>query len=92
MNIRNLSSTNIFSPKKFDDISWKLKSEIENYHYKQQLPEYQRKFYEDQARLERLKAEREMPKPVKKSIQRNWNIRNIKDSKQNWNSKHGLML
>lgn len=53
-------------PEKFDDISWKLKSEIENYHYKQQLPEYQRKFYEDQARLERLKAEREMPKPVKK--------------------------
>ena len=52
-------------PEKFDDISWKLKSEIENYHYKQQLPEYQRKFYEDQARLERLKAEREMPKPVK---------------------------
>ena len=53
-------------PEKFDDIEFKLKSEIENYHYKQQLPEYQRKFYEDQARLERLKAEREMPKPVKK--------------------------
>lgn len=52
-------------PEKFDDIEFKLKSEIENYHYKQQLPEYQRKFYEDQARLERLKAEREMPKPVK---------------------------
>lgn len=52
-------------PEKFEDIEFKLKSEIENYHYKQQLPEYQRKFYEDQARLERLKAEREMPKPVK---------------------------
>ena len=45
-------------PEKFDDIEFKLKSEIENYHYKQQLPEYQRKFYEDQARLERLKAEK----------------------------------
>ena len=33
-------------PEKFDDIEFKLKSEIENYHYKQQLPEYQRKFYD----------------------------------------------
>ena len=31
-------------PEKFDDISWKLKSEIENYHHKQGLEEYQRKF------------------------------------------------
>ncbi|MFX7518044.1 MobV family relaxase [Acinetobacter baumannii] len=52
-------------PEKFDDISWKLKSEIENYHHKQGLEEYQRKFYENQARLERAKQAREMPKPVK---------------------------
>lgn len=52
-------------PEKFDDISWKLKSEIKNYHHEQGLEEYQRKFYENQARLERAKQLREMPQPVK---------------------------
>jgi len=52
-------------PEKFDDISWKLKSEIENYHHKQGLEEYQKKFFEEQRRLERAKEAREMPKPVK---------------------------
>jgi hypothetical protein len=49
-------------PEKFDDIVWKLKSEIKNYHHEQELEEYQRKFYENQARLERA---REMPEPAK---------------------------
>lgn len=49
-------------PEKFDDIAWKLKSEIKNYHHEQGLEEYQRKFYENQARLERA---REMPEPAK---------------------------
>jgi hypothetical protein len=49
-------------PEKFDDIVWKLKSEIKNYHHEQGLEEYQRKFYENQARLERA---REMPEPAK---------------------------
>ena len=52
-------------PEKFDDISWKLKSEIKNYHHEQGLEEYQRKFYENQARLERAKHAREIPEPVK---------------------------
>ncbi|RQL54488.1 hypothetical protein BJI64_14305 [Acinetobacter baumannii] len=52
-------------PEKFDDISWKLKSEIENYHHKQGLEEYQKKFFEEQRRLERAKEAREMPEPVK---------------------------
>ncbi len=50
---------------KFDDIYWKLKSEIENYHHKQGLEEYQKKFFEEQRRLERAKEAREMPEPVK---------------------------
>ena len=49
-------------PEKFEDIEFKLKSEIENYHHEQGLEEYQRKFYENQARLERA---REMPEPAK---------------------------
>lgn len=52
-------------PEKFDDISWKLKREIENYHHKQGLEEYQKKFFEEQRRLERAKEAREMPEPVK---------------------------
>ena len=52
-------------PEKFDDIYWKLKSEIENYHHKQGLEEYQKKFFEEQRRLERAKEAREMPEPVK---------------------------
>lgn len=49
-------------PEKFDDIAFKLKSEIKNYHYKQGLEEYQRKFFADQ---ERVRQAREMPEPVK---------------------------
>ena len=52
-------------PEKFDDIAFKLKSEIKNYHHEQGLEEYQRKFYENQARLERDRQAREMPEPVK---------------------------
>ena len=52
-------------PEKFDDISWKLNIEIENYHHKQGLEEYQKKFFEEQRRLERAKEAREMPEPVK---------------------------
>lgn len=52
-------------PEKFDDIAFKLKSEIKNYHYEQGLEEYQRKFYENQARLERVKQAIEMQEPVK---------------------------
>lgn len=52
-------------PEKFEDIEFKLKSEIENYHHKQGLEEYQKKFFEEQRRLERAKEAREMPEPVK---------------------------
>ena len=52
-------------PEKFDDIAFKLKSEIKNYHHEQGLEEYQRKFYENQARLERDRHAREIPEPVK---------------------------
>jgi hypothetical protein len=76
-------------PEKFDDIEFKLKSEIENYHYKQQLPEYQRKFYEDQARLERLKAEREMPKPVKID-EKELEYQEYQSKQAELNSKNGL--
>ena len=40
-------------------------SEIEDYHHKQGLEEYQKKFFEEQRRLERAKEAREMPEPVK---------------------------
>ena len=66
-------STNIFFPEKFDDIVWKLKSEIKNYHHEQGLEEYQRKFYENQARLERA---REMQNLQKLTL-KNWNTKNI---------------
>ncbi|MFX7059990.1 MobV family relaxase, partial [Acinetobacter baumannii] len=49
-------------PDLFDDIAFKLKSEIEIYDHKQGLEEYQKKFFADQKRLERA---REMPEPVK---------------------------
>ena len=52
-------------PEKFEDIEFILKSEIENYHHKQGLEEYQKKFFEEQRRLERAKEAREMPEPVK---------------------------
>ena len=52
-------------PEKFDDIAFKLKSEIKNYHHEQGLEEYQRKFYENEARLERARQARDMPEPVK---------------------------
>ena len=52
-------------PEKFDDIAFKLKSEIKNYHHEQGLEEYQRKFYENQARLERDRQARRVPEPIK---------------------------
>lgn len=52
-------------PEKFDDIAFKLKSEIKNYHHEKGLEEYQRKFYENQARLERDRQAREVPEPIK---------------------------